>query len=54
MRGLSGRDRAQVDNRGRGIQIKHYVEFVICLGGWESLRAPSLVLVLHNVHLKEC
>jgi hypothetical protein len=54
MRGLLGRDQAPVDNRGREIQIKHYVEFVIAWEAESEFDAPSLVPVLHNVHLKEC
>jgi hypothetical protein len=53
MRTLWKSGRARIDNRERGFQIKDFVEFVI---GWEVLRdggAPSLVRVLHNVHLKE-
>jgi lipoprotein-releasing system ATP-binding protein len=50
------RDRSQtrIDNWKRGIQIKHFVEFVFSReleGMWP---APSLVLVLHMLHLKEC
>ena len=50
-----GQPRRVISFRGDGFESERFVGFVNSCG-WvpECDRAPSLVRVLHSVHLKEC